>query len=83
MVKKREKRQQLQCVQARPPACPKCGCTDRTKKTSIVTREINGVTVEGQKFTKVQWNYANCKNCNQRYKFMEYLYPVSRTGEKG
>jgi hypothetical protein len=79
MAKKKAKKELLTCVESIPPACPNCGCTDRTAKASIVRRDINGVARNGKEFSVVQWNYCNCKECNQRYKFIERLRPTSRT----
>lgn len=69
----------VDCVNVRPAACPKCSCTDRTKKQSVVKRHINGTLQPGNiRYTVVQWNYCNCANCGHKYRFIEYLNPKSR-----
>jgi len=83
MPRKKKARPAIECITTRPPACPKCNCTDRTKKGSVIRRDIGGVLQPGNiEYTAMQWNYCNCKDCGQRYKFIEYLKPASRTREK-
>ena len=81
MARRKKQKQEITCVQAMPPRCPRCGCTDRTKKTCVKKREISGTTREGITYTMVQWNYCNCKECNSRYRFIEYLKPAYRTSD--
>jgi len=84
MAKRRSKKKpRLECVTTRPAACPRCHCTDRTEKESVITRDIIGATHPGKvPYTQVQWSYCTCKECGMRYRFMEYLKPASRTSEK-
>jgi len=82
MTKKRKKREAIECIQVRPPACPKCGCTDRTNTDGVKKRDIAGKTVDGRLFTQVKWSYCNCRKCNQRYAFVSYLAPASAPAEK-
>ena len=55
--------------------CPKCGCTERTKKQNVRKRDINGKTRDGKKFTQVVWSTVTCKDCEQRYSLQEFLTP--------
>lgn len=58
------------------PQCPKCGCTDRTKKENVRKRDINGKTRDGRRFSQVVWSSCTCKQCGQRYNMVEYLLPA-------
>jgi heterodisulfide reductase subunit C len=56
-------------------ACPKCGCTERTKKQNVRKRDIVGKTRDGIPFTQVVWSTVTCKQCPQRYSLQEFLTP--------
>ena len=71
----------IPCVPGNPVMCPKCGCTDRTRKEAVVSRDINGHTREGFRYSQVKWSYVSCVECSLRYRLIEYLRPSARTCE--
>ena len=75
----RKPRQVIECVETIPPACPRCGCTDRNHKESTKRLQITGVSATGTSYTAIQWNYTNCRGCGQRYSFRELLKPVDKS----
>jgi|AntAceMinimDraft_1070359.scaffolds.fasta_scaffold11781_4 predicted nucleic-acid-binding Zn-ribbon protein len=70
-------------VTSLPTGCPKCGCTDRTNKESVINRDIKGTTFTGFTYTQVKWSYVSCRECGGRYRIVEYLRPTSRDHESG
>jgi hypothetical protein len=85
----KKKRQPLECVQEVPPACPKCGCTDRKKLDTVRKeevfreREMSGkAPFNKQPFTMARWSRTTCLECGQHYKIIGYFRPADRTGGK-
>lgn len=73
-----QKKQDLEVSTCTPPACTKCGCTDRTNKQAVVRRNIAGTTREGFAYTQIAWSYVNCLQCDTRYRIIEYLKPAEQ-----
>ena len=73
-----QKKQDLEVSTCTPPACTKCGCTDRTNKQAVVRRNIAGTTREGFAYTQIAWSYVNCLQCDNRYRIIEYLKPAEQ-----
>jgi hypothetical protein len=84
----KKKRQPLECVQEVPPACPKCGCTDRdeldgVKRVQFKEREISGkAPFSKQPYTMARWSHTTCRECGQRYKIIGYFRPALRASGK-
>lgn len=71
--------QEVPVVQCVNPQCPKCGSTERSKKTRVRRREISGTATDGAEYSEIVWSYVRCKSCKRTYSLMEFRNPV-RTG---
>ena len=63
--KKQKKRNVYEQVDVIPPACRKCGSTDRTGYVNVRTIEISGETATGQPYTQMTLKRTMCKGCGQ------------------
>jgi len=59
-----------------PPACLRCGSTERTGKVRVTRRELRGVLPNGQEYSHVENWRAVCKACGQRISYNEYVNRV-------
>lgn len=78
-TKKKAVKEAVPCVSTVPIHCPRCGCSDRTRKTGTIRRTLSGSTSDGFDYTEVLWSYVTCRGCEKNYRIIEYLAPTSRT----
>lgn len=78
-AKKKATKEPVPCVSTVPIHCPRCGCSDRSRKTGTIRRDVSGSTSSGFDYTQIAWSYVTCMGCEKNYRIIEYLAPTSRT----